>query len=534
MSTTTRRLTLLLALLLALAACGGQNTAEGEGGGTTAEDTGGGGSTESTDGTAATAEGGSGGTLDFTWGTNASSVYDPHITSNPFVNIFLYPAYDRLFDLDENGEVVPMLASEFEFNDDATVLTVTLRDDVTFHDGEPFDAETVVANIERAQTLENSTVVPDLAAVESVTAVDPTTVEFGLSGPTASLPALLADRAGMMISPAAFENPDLDLMPVGAGPYQAVEHEPGNVISYEPFEGYYAPDVQTLDRLNLFMQLDPQTRLNALQSGEIDATTLNADQIADAESAGLQVETQDLNSVFLMYLNKGSEPLANEQVRQALMHAFDREAIADTLFAGECDPTVQVLPSAAWGHNEDIGPDAYPYDPERARQLLAEAGYGDGFDMSTVVVNVPFYVAGAEVLQAQLAEVGITLDVRSLEPAQLLSTFVTGESDAYYSQWPGAVDPAKTVASLLLEQSFLNPGGLAVPEIDEQAGAALATTERSERADHYAQAMQAMVDSAFHIPICSPKGILATSGDVQGLQVDQGGSPDFRGVSLAA
>ena len=539
---------LLTALALVAGACGGQDTAAetpaSDGvtldtssaapvqGGSEAAPAAGEGSEASA--AAPEAGAGAGGTLDFMWGTSASSVYDPHTASNPFVYPFLLPAYDRLFDLDDDGNVVPMLATDFSFSDDGLTLTLTLRDDVTFHDGAPFDAEAVKANIERAQSLENSTVKPDLAPVTSVEVVDPQTVELTLGAPAASLPALLADRAGMMISPTALENDDLDLFPVGAGPYEVVEHEPGTIISYEPADDYWDPDVQGLERLNISMSLDPQTRLNALRSGQIDATTLNADQISEAESAGIDVATQPTSAVYLMYLNKSSEELANPQVRQALSYAIDREAIADALFLGECTPTVQVLPETDWGHDPSITADTYAYDPDKARQLLAEAGYPDGFSMSTVVITVPFYVAGAEALQAQFAEIGVTLDVRALEAAQLLSTFTSEQaSDAYYSQWPGATDPAKTVASLLQEQSFLNPGGLSVPAIEEEAAAGLAVTEREERAPHYQAVMQAAVESAFHLPVCSPSAIFAQSDTVSGLDPDRSGNVDFRGTTVS-
>src|SRR5690606_12811646 len=135
---------------------------------------------------------------------------------NQFANIYLYPAYDRLTELTPDGEVIPMLAESWEFTDDDTVLRLDLRQDVVFHDGEPFNAEAVKANIERGQTLETSAVKPDLASIEEVVVVDDYTVELHLSSPGSSLPALLSDRAGMMISPGAFDNPDIDLMPVGA------------------------------------------------------------------------------------------------------------------------------------------------------------------------------------------------------------------------------------------------------------------------------------------------------------------------------
>ena len=190
------RLLAVLALLALLTT--GCDSAATETAGQTAGQASSGGGTGASDGTAATggasgvgsasepgggatageAAGGGGGDgeLTVTWGTPAGSVYDPHVSSNPFVYPFLYPflypAYDRLVRLDEDGEPQPMLAESFEFDEGNTALTLTLREGVTFHDGAPFDAEAVAANLERARTLENSTVRADLAAVEAVEVVD--------------------------------------------------------------------------------------------------------------------------------------------------------------------------------------------------------------------------------------------------------------------------------------------------------------------------------------------------------------------------
>lgn len=138
---------------------------------------------EQPDATGDPAEAAAPGVLNFSWGTPGGSVYDPHVSTNPFVYVFLHPAYDRLVGIDDEGDPVPQLAESFEFVDDNAALVLQLRDDVVFHDGEPFNAEAVVANIERGQTLETSTVKADLASVESAEAVDEYTVRLNLSAP---------------------------------------------------------------------------------------------------------------------------------------------------------------------------------------------------------------------------------------------------------------------------------------------------------------------------------------------------------------
>lgn len=468
----------------------------------------------------------------FQWGTPGGSNYDPHTAFNQFANIFLYPAYDRLTDLTPDGEVVPMLAESWEFTEEDTVLRLSLRQGVVFHDGEPFDAEVVKANIERGKSLEASAVTADLASVDEVVVVDDFTVELHLSSPGSSLPALLADRAGMMISPAAFGNEDLDLMPVGAGPYRVVDHTPGSVISFERFEDYWDPEMQTLGGIELTMQLDPEARLRAVIDGQADGTSLNSDQATQAEEAGLIVSTPPTTGAFLVFLNMASPGLDTLEVRQAISLAIDRQGIAESLHAGLCTPTNGIFPTTYWAGSPNIATDEV--DLDAARSLLEEAGYGDGLDLSAVVVNVPFYLAQLEAIQAMLGEIGINLEVTSLEPTELLSRFASGEADLYFTQYPGSVDPAKTVASIFDAEATLNPGHYSNAELDELALQGLSVIDQAERAPIYQQIAEVAAADYFHIPVCSPQGVWAMSEAVGNLVPTLGGSVDFRGVTLAS
>ena len=480
---------------------------------------------------ASTAPAASDAVIRFQWGTPAGSNYDPHTAFNQFANIYLYPAYDRLTDLTPDGEVVPMLAESWEFTESDTVLRLVLREGVVFHDGEAFDAEAVKANIERGKTVEASAVVADLASVDEVVVVDERTVELHLSSPGSSLPALLADRAGMMVSPAAFDNEDLDLMPVGAGPYQVVEHTPGSVISFERFADYWDPAAQTLGGVELTMQLDPEARLRAVIDGQADGTSLNSDQATAATDAGLVVSTAPTTGAFLLFVNMAKPGLDTLEVRRAISLAIDRQGIAEALHAGLCTPTNSIFPATYWAGTDSIPVDEV--DLDTARSLLDEAGYGEGLDLSAVVVNVPFYVAQLEALQAMLGEIGINLTVTALEPTELLSRFATGEADLYFTQYPGSVDPAKTVASIFATEATLNPGQYSNAELDELAGQGLSVIDQAERAPIYQELAAVAAADYFHIPVCSPDGVWAMTESVGNLVPTLGGSVDFRGVTLA-
>jgi len=474
------------------------------------------------------------GVLRFAFGTNGGSNYDPHTAANPFVNTFLYPAYDGLIGLGADGKLVPRLAESFTFTDDGKTLELKLRKNVAFHDGAPFNGDAVKANLDRAKTNAKSTLKADLTVVDRVEVVDPLTVRLKLNAAGGSLPALLADRAGMMVSPNALNNTDLDIKPVGAGPYKVVDHQPGKVIAYERFDKYWDPSVQQLARIEIYMVLDPDTRLRSLRSGELDAAALNPDQIADSQKASLKLSTDPYAGAFILYLNMARSEFKNIKVRQALLMAIDRDGINKALQAGKCTPTAQVFPAGYWANDPNTKGDFYKYDPTAAKKLLADAGLQNGFSFTTVVINVPFYSAQAEAVQGQLAQIGVKMDVQTIEPAQLLAKFAIEKSvDSYFSTTGGFVDPAKTAAQLYLPNSTLNPGGYTSQRIVDLAAKGLEGTDQAQRAPSYQQLSRAAAEEGFHIPVCSGVNVTATTNKVQGVRSDFSGAYDFRNASIA-
>ncbi|MFC4948940.1 ABC transporter substrate-binding protein [Pseudonocardia sp. GCM10023141] len=487
-------------------------------------------------GTAPTGPANPNATLRFSYATDASKNYDPATAANQFVNAFLLPAYDRLFDIDAKGAVVPMLAERSGLTDDGRTLTLTLREGVVFHDGTPFDAAAVKANIERGKTAERSTLKPDLAVVTAVDVVDARTVALRLSAPTASLPAALADRAGMMVSPKAFTNPDLDLKPVGAGPYRVVEDQPGALVVYEKFDRYWNAQANTnaVKRIEMRIQLNPETRLRSIGAGEFDATAINLDQYAAAAGAGGQVLVQPGTGAFLVYLNMSKNPaLAKPDVRAALSMAVDRAGISSAILGGQCAASPQIFPKGYWAAATDLGPAASTFDVTAAKQKLADAGFPNGFSMSMTVINVAPYSTVAEAVASQLGQIGVKVDLQVAEPAQVIAGFTGQKSvDSYVSAWPGAVDPARTVASLFLAGGTFNPGGTQDEEIARLAKQGLAIPDGDARAKVYQQIAARAVDQHIQLPICSSPVLLMASSKVRGLGTTIAGAPDLRAVEL--
>jgi len=546
----TRLAAAIAALTLTAAACGGdddddaatEDAATGtDDGGTAATTPGGDESVSSTpaDGSATEGtEGGgeapaaSGGTLRYAYPIGPSR-FDPHrSTVGQDIRIFTL-VYDRLVHYDESGTLVPGLAKSWEFSDDGLQLTLQLQEGVTFQDGTPFDANAVKANIERGKTVEGSAVVADLASISEIQVVDPMTVVLVLSQPDSALPGILSSRAGAMISPAAFENPDLDLNPVGAGPYRVTQYSPDDLIVFEKYEDYWDRSYGGPDRVEWDIIADETTRLNALRAGEADAALITGAQQQDAELAGFTVDPRPTLSYQTLYLNRSQPELAKLEVRQAISHAIDRDAFVETVLSGAGAPTVQDFPEGYYAHNPDYPADFYAYDPEKAKELLAEAGVPDGFEIEMLVPNLSTFQLGAQVLQQMLAEVGITVSLRQIDAASAGDImFAQDASDTMIAQFGGRSDPQITMDLQYTPDGFLNAGDQTTDKYIDLSAAAKAARDPDER-EAALQTMEGeVVEQAFTIPLAHDFNINAYSEQVQGFNLLAGGEMDFREMAV--
>ncbi|MFC5949163.1 ABC transporter substrate-binding protein [Pseudonocardia lutea] len=413
---------------------------------------------------------------------NVSS-FDPHRSSNAWDMVNLRLVYDQLLQEDQNGEIVPMLATGYEFLDGGTVLQLTLRDDVTFHDGTRFDSAAVKANLERAKTLETSAVKGALRAIASIDTPDPTTVRLNLSSPGGNLPALFTERHGSMISPAAFDNPDLDQKPVGSGMFTMTEYVPGQVTRYAKAPNYWDPDAVKVAGVEVYVQTSSPTRLNMLTTGQVDMTYLDPSTQDQAVAAGLHVEPSQSTTIFRMTVNTAKAPFDKLEVRQAMEHAIDRRAIVDGVLFGIGAPTSQLIPPGHWAYDDKVawdGPD-YGYDPEKAKQLLARAGYPAGTEFEMLIPALDDHRAVSEAVIPMLEAVGLRAKTRVIEPATTPATFFgRQEGNAYIGASAPFVDPSTQYESNLTGQ-FTNPWNTTSPEFTQAWNDSLVGATRDER-----------------------------------------------------
>ena len=415
-------------------------------------------------------------------------ILDPSM-ARTYVGRIVFSAFcDKLFDIDEKLNIVPQLALSYETSADGLAMTIKLRPNVKFHDGEPLDAEAAKFSIERHMTLPTSFRKSELASVDHVEVVDPLTIKLVLKTPYSPLIAQLTDRSGMMVSPkAAKEAGDkFGLHPVCAGPYKFVERVQQDRIVFEKFADYWNKDNVHIDRVVFLPIVDATVRLANLKSGGLDLIErVLATDIKDVRAdSKLVLSTAPELGYLGLTVNIGNDktkgPLSQSaKVRQALDLAIDREAINQVVFNGEFTPGNQwVSPTHPYYQK------AFPVrgrDVAKAKALLREAGV-------TLPVTVDYMIpkgaeneAVAQVVQSMAAEAGFDIKIRAVEFATTFKQAQAGEFQVFQINWSGRIDPDGNSYVFMRSKAPQNDGGYSNPDADKLMEEGRATSGFDER-----------------------------------------------------
>ena len=434
-------------------------------------------------------------------------------------------------------DVVPALAESWTIADDGLTYTFKLRDGVTFHDGEPWNAAAAVYNFDRIMNREapqfyekafqqNTWWRQDVA---SYRAVDDMTFEIVLNTTNAEF-LLRMGQGGIgstwMASPkalAAVPNDDFATTPVGTGPFKFVERVFGEKIELAANKDYWNPDrTPQYDRLIYRPMVDVSSREQALQTGAIDiAATPTPDNTEYLESQGFKIVTGQVPTVYVIWLNLREEAMKDVRVRKAISMALDREGLAEDLRLGQAIPAYGILNVGGPGYDE--GYTCNGYDPEGAKALLAEAGYADGLEIKMIWtpggagdVNM---VADAEWFQRNLAEVGITASIevmdigsfftmmnQGMQPGSSLLEISWGENTF---NWLDAV-----LATSALPPNGYNSGYYENPVVDDLLVKARTSATQEEMVGNLHEIRDIICEEATFIPTHSPLGVVATSAAI--------------------
>ncbi len=459
--------------------------------------------------------------------------WDPHRDGRVASNVLLFAVYDRLIGQTASGELVPQLATEWEFTD-ATTFALTLREDVTFQDGTPFNADAVKANIERAKTIDDGAGpwAGPLSVIDSVDVVDDTQVVLSLSAPSASLVAILSDQAGAMISPAAFDS-DLGQSPVGAGMYTLDRWTADGSATFKAYDGYWDPDIIGPTTIEMPFQLDQLRRLDMFKVDELDATFGHTTLVAGAKDAGLEVDAQPGINYWFMDFNRANAPFDNANVRKAINHALDQQALIDALLQGEADANEQPFNELSPGFSQKLGKDIFPVDPERSKQLLAEAGYPNGlaFDCAIIAGAGGAYSQYAEVIKAQLETAGITMDIKLVE-SQSAALLIDKSIDCAIMPY-GAFSPILNAKQLFSPTGYYNAGKVADDEMIALLDALEQPQSDAELRAAFEDLAQKIADDALFTGLFFENWTVLTNDKVEGLEFFLGGHyTEFRNVTM--
>jgi peptide/nickel transport system substrate-binding protein len=340
------------------------------------------------------------------FGINLSSTFDPAKSASDCDRIVLAWIYDTLVHTDDNGKPVPGLASSWDLR--GRTFTLHLRPNVTFSDGTPFDAAAVKGGLEYLKTGDQTG--PDLARVASITVVNPTTLRLALNDNTGStLPLVLTGRDGMIPSPKSLAAKNTATKPVGAGPYRFTAFRPGSKISLRKWSGFWNPPAQSLGGIDFTQVAVGGPAVDALRSKAVDLITFEADSLNELRHAeGIATDLRPSEQYLQIQFRTSRPPFNNLKVRQAVNYALDRDKINKIELGGTGEVAWMPFPKSNSSYDATVA-NRYPFSQEKARQLLADAGYPHGLTIEMVYPGggIALMERQKDLVISQLGAVGI-------------------------------------------------------------------------------------------------------------------------------
>ncbi len=455
--------------------------------------------------------------------TMPNSIYMPRAAERNAANA-ASPLYDSLVWINDEGETVPALAESWEISDDGLEYTFKLRQGVTFHNGEPFNADAVIFTWEAGKDPTNEYFYAfDLAT--AVEKIDDYTVKLVTADPNPLFMRQLATN-WMMVPPAYFEEVGgadaFEQAPVGTGPFQFVEMVRGDRIVYEANPNYWQEGLPKVARLIFRPIPESSTRVAAIQTGEVDIVQrLSAEEAASLEGVpNVEVISYPVDRVYYIAFNNLTtgldQPTLDANVRLAMNYAVDREAIVDALFNGQARLATGLVTPANLGYDESLSP--YPYDPEKARELLAAAGYPDGFEigMACPVGAYTNFEQVCEAVQGFLGEVGITADLELMESGQFWDLESAKELPPLFGDsWSSDIGEAINRLNGALDGFDASYSAWSDPTIDDFIAQIEVTVDADERAQLYKDLQAYMIENPPFIYLYEPMAFEAVNSRVQ-------------------
>ncbi|MCI9582449.1 MAG: ABC transporter substrate-binding protein [Clostridium sp.] len=501
-----------LLLSVALCACGGDKGAEAA---STAEESRTGGSTaqesssaEESSNTLSEGTPVPGGSVIFGMTQDLASL-DPHVETDAGTRDVVFNLYEGLVKPTSTGDLMPAVASGYTVSDDAKVYTFTLRDGITFHDGTPVTIEDVKYSIDRYAEIQGESSAFSIVADASVK--DEKTIEVTLKESYSEFLPMMT----LAVIPQANEDPVKS--PVGTGPFKFVSYAPGQNIVLEKYDGYWQEGVPSLDTVQFKFIADVDAAYMELQAGTIDILKYLTTAQAQTISPDYNIVEGSMNLVHGMYLNSGEGPLSDTRVRQALCYGVDRDAINGFIFGGKSRIIGSHMIPNMTKYYEPEAENVYSYDPEKAKSLLAEAGYADGFDL---VITVPSsysqHVDTAQIIADQLSQIGVRTTLNQVDWSTWLEdVYKGGNFEATVIGFDGTMVPSDLIMKYVTGNSknFMHYSNEEYDNVFEEA---FATIDDAKKVELYKECQMILARDAAAVFIEDPANLVAVRKNLAG------------------
>ncbi|HEI8865725.1 glutathione ABC transporter substrate-binding protein GsiB [Serratia sp. AKBS12] len=470
---------------------------------------------------------------------------DPYDANDTLSQAVAKSFYQGLFGFDKDMKLVNVLADSYQASADGLSYTIKLRSAIRFHDGSEFNAEAVKANLDRASNPDSHLKRYNLfKMIDKTEVVDPTTVKIVLKAPFSAFINNLAHPAAAMISPTALKQygKEIGFHPVGTGPYQFETWNQTDYVKVKKFAGYWQPGLPKLDSITWRPVVDNNTRAAMLQTGEATFAFPIPYEQAKVLQKNDKLAVVTAPSIMQRYIsiNVTQKPFDNPKVRQALNYAINKQALIKVAFAGYAVPAEgPVPPSIDFATRYQ----AWPYDPAKARELLKQAGYPNGF--TTTLWSSHNHSTAQKVLQfaqQQLAQVGVKVKVTAMDAGQRAAQVESvGVKDTgvrlFYTGWSASTGEADWALSpLFASQSappkLFNTAFYSNPQVDRDLGEALATTDRVKKQQLYKDAQDRIWADAPWIFLATERLLSASNKQLSGFYVMPDTSFSFENADL--
>lgn len=484
---------------------------------------------------------------DITIGVNANFVsMDPHDTNDTLGYSVQKGVLEGLVGFDKEMNLIPKLALEYEANDEATEFDFILREDVEFHDGTPFDAEAVKINIDRLADPSNNLKRHSMASVvDEVIVVDEYHVKVILNEPFGAMLNNFAHPSMMMHSPKSLEEKgkDVGLHPIGTGPFTFKEWDSSDEITIEKYDNYWRDGYPKVDSITFKPVPENGSRIAMLQTGEADfiypVPTEQAESIGEEDGIDVVVDESIVTQYFSM--NTLKEPYSDVRVRQAINYAIDKEAFVNVVLDGYGTPLDSIVAPKVQYYAPQT---QYDYDIEKAKKLLTEAGYADGFKTTIWSANSSSAIKASEFIQQQLAQIDVEVEVVPMESGTLSDSLwdVEDPNDAkvelYYGGWSSSTGDADWGLRPLIggEENYppysYNVAFYNNSEVNDYIQQALSTADSDKREEVYEKAQEIIWDEAPWAFLALTSTMAGKSEDLEGIYLLPDNSLSFDDIEV--